>query len=100
MNFAAVNYPFYFIALFMDDQLMLPLNYQGREMEFELRVYQYGYIQRVEVLVEGIAVQFEPDDEQNYQALVNQERMEQSRKLSVGLLQAIALQLESINPKS
>jgi hypothetical protein len=54
----------------------------------------------VEVLIEDIAVQFELDDEQNYRALVSPEQMEQSRKLSVGLLQAIAQQLESISPKS
>jgi hypothetical protein len=85
----------------MDDLLMLPLTYQGREMEFEVRVYQLGYIHRVEVWVEDIAVQFELDDEQNYRALVSPEQMEQSRKkLSAGLLQAIAQQLESLNPKA
>jgi hypothetical protein len=84
----------------MDDQLILPLNYQGQELEFEMRVYQYGYIHRVEVWIGAIAVQFELDDEQNYRALVSPEQLEQSRKLSVGLLQAIALQLETFSPKS
>jgi hypothetical protein len=84
----------------MDDLLTLPLTYEGKEMEFEVRVYQYGYIHQVEVWVEGIAVQFELDDEQNYRALVSPEQMEQSRKkLSLGLLQAIAEQLESLRPK-
>ena len=85
----------------MGDLLMLPLTYQGREMEFEVRAYRLGYVQRVEVLVEDIAVQFELDDEQNYRALVSPEQMERSKKkLSVDLLRAIALQLESLNPKS
>ena len=79
---------------------MLPLTYQGKELEFPVRVYQYGYIHRVEVSVEDIAVQFELDDEQHYRALVSPEQMEQGKRLSVGLLQAIALQLESINPRS
>jgi hypothetical protein len=85
---------------FMDDLLVLPITYQGQELEFEVRVYQYGYIHRVEVQIGDIAVQFELDDEQHYRALVNPEQMEQSKKLSVGLLQAIAMQLETINPKS
>jgi hypothetical protein len=85
----------------MDDLLVLPLTYQGTELELPVRVYQYGYIHRVEVLVEDIAVQFELDDEQHYRALVSQEEMERGKKkLSVGLLQAIALQLESIHPRS
>ena len=84
----------------MDDQLILPLTYQGQELEFEVRVYQYGYIHRIEVWIEGIAVQFELDDEQQYRALVSPEQMEESKKLSIGLLQAIALQLESTRPKS
>ena len=79
---------------------MLPLSYQGEKLEFECRVYRFGYIHRVEVLIDDIAVQFELDDGQNYRALVSPEQMEQSRKLSVGLLQAIAQQLESISPKS
>jgi hypothetical protein len=84
----------------MDDLLVLPLSYQGEELEFQVRVYRYGYIHRVEVMIGDIAVQFEPDDEQNYRALVSPEQMEQSRKLNVGLLRAIAQQLESISPKS
>ncbi|WP_426671906.1 hypothetical protein ACPPVU_11775 [Mucilaginibacter sp. McL0603] len=85
----------------MGDLLVLPLSYQGEELEFGVRVYQLGYIQRVEVWVEDIAVQFELDDEGNYRALVSPEQRDESKKkLSVGLLQAIALQLESINPKS
>ena len=85
----------------MGDLLVLPLSYQGEELEFGVRVYQLGYIQRVEVWAEDIAVQFELDDGQNYRALVSPEQRDESKKkLSVGLLQAIALQLESINPKS
>jgi hypothetical protein len=45
-------------------------------------------------------VQFELDDEQQYRALVSPEQMEESKKLSIGLLQAIALQLELTRPKS
>jgi hypothetical protein len=84
----------------MDDLLVLPLSYQGKELEFQVRIYQYGYIQRIEVLIGDIPVQFELDDEQNYRALVSPEQMQQSKKLSVGLLQAIAQQLETLHPKS
>jgi hypothetical protein len=39
----------------MDDLLMLPITHQGQELEFEVRVYQYGYIHRVEVQIGDIA---------------------------------------------
>ena len=43
--------------------MLLPLNYQGEDMELPIKMYAYGYTFRVEVLIGETAVIFEPDEE-------------------------------------
>jgi hypothetical protein len=54
----------------MAESLVLPLKYHGKELEFEVRAFRYGYTHHVEVIIEGQSVIFEPDEEGNYRALV------------------------------
>lgn len=54
----------------MNESLVLPLKHHGREIEFEVRAFRYGYTHRVEVMIEGLPVIFEPDEEGNYRALL------------------------------
>jgi len=78
----------------MEEPILLPVDYKGEELEFEMKI-QTGYIPRAEVLIDGIPVIFEPDNEGLYRAV----QLDQSKKLDIGLLQAIAGQLETLfNP--
>lgn len=77
----------------MEEPLLLPVTYQGKELEFEMRLQQ-GYIPRAEIIIDGIPVIFETDDSGQYRALASMEQIEKSKQLSAGLLQAIASQLE------
>lgn len=76
-----------------DDSLFLPLDYQGEELEFEMKIQQ-GYDQKIEIMIGGIAVIFEKDNDERYRALVGMEQIDKSKSLSLGLLQAIAGQLQ------
>lgn len=76
--------------------MLLPVSYQGEDLEFEFDL-QRGYVTRVGVKVGEMVVIFEPDEEGNYRALVTLEDMAGSRRMSVGLLQAIASQLEKLS---
>jgi hypothetical protein len=76
----------------MEEPLLLPVEYQGKELEFEMRL-QGGYIPRAEIIIDGISVIFETDDS-GHRALVSMEQIEKSKLLNAGLLQAIASQLE------
>jgi hypothetical protein len=83
----------------MEEPMLLPVEYQGKELEFEMRLQQ-GYIPRAEILIDGLSVIFETDDSGEYRALASMEQIEKSKQLSIGLLQAIASQLENLfNPK-
>jgi hypothetical protein len=78
------------------DELVLPLVYEGEDLELPLKMYTYGYTFRVEVLIGEQAVIFEPDEEGSYRALVGPEQVEKNKTLSKGLLQAIAGALEKL----
>lgn len=79
--------------------MLLPVTYLGEELEFEMKLQQ-GYIPRVEILIDDIPVVFETDDSGDYRALADMALIARSKQLSVGLLQAIAGQLEILfNPK-
>ncbi|EHQ28732.1 hypothetical protein [Mucilaginibacter paludis] len=82
----------------MDEVFQLPVSYQDEELELEARIMVQGYLYRIEVMVNGIPVLFEPDEERNYRALVSMEQLQVNQNaLDVGLLKAIASRLESIN---
>jgi hypothetical protein len=53
----------------MDDYFIIPVSYQGKEFELRAKLLMQRYIHRVEVIVDGIPVLFEPDKERNYRAL-------------------------------
>ena len=82
----------------MDDDFLLPVTFKGEELELETRLQPWGYTYRFEVQVNGIPIQFEPDEERNYRALVAPEQIEaKGSKLNIELLQAIALQLAALH---
>jgi hypothetical protein len=77
----------------MEESLLLPVNYNGEELEFEMKIQQ-GYVPRVEIIIDGVPMIFETDNDGQYRALVSPEQIHNSKHLTVGLLQAIAQQLE------
>lgn len=81
----------------MSELLSIPVNFQGNELEFEARFFDYGFSHRVEVNINGIPVIFEPDEERNYRALINARQLEANiSTLNIGLLQAIARRLVTL----
>jgi len=77
------------------EPMLLPVDYNGEELEFEMKIQQ-GYIPTVEIMIGGIPIIFETDNDEQYRALVSSEQMHQSKQLCTGLLQAIAQQLENL----
>lgn len=73
--------------------MLLPVDFNGEELEFEMRIQQ-GYVPRVEIIIEGIPVIFETDNDEQYRALVSPEQIHQSKVLIPGLLKAVAEQLQ------
>jgi hypothetical protein len=81
----------------MEDYFTIPVNYQGTELEFEAKLLLQGYVHRVEVIVDGVPVLFEPDEERNYRALITEEQLKgKGENLNKEVLQAIAERLQNL----
>jgi len=53
-----------------------------------------GYTHKIQVEVNGQLVKFEPDEEQNYRAVLDAAQLEKSNKLDIPILKAIAEVIE------
>lgn len=80
----------------MDEEFRIPVLYNAREMSFPARLLTYAYSYKIEVEVEGARVQFEPDEERNWRALIADEQTLISNNISRELLLAIAASIEEI----
>jgi hypothetical protein len=75
------------------DEFQLAVRYDGREISFPAKLLLMGYTHKIEVDIDGVKVIFEPDEERNYRALVNQSAV---NTVNIGLLQAIAHKLNEL----
>ena len=81
----------------MDDEgFELPVTYKGQEVEFPAKLIRYGYSYKIEVTVHGMLVAFEPDEERNWRALIDPETISLNKRISIELLEAISIALDSV----
>ncbi|TSJ40963.1 hypothetical protein FO440_14605 [Mucilaginibacter corticis] len=71
------------------DELLLPVSFRGEELEFPVKMYAFGYTYRIEVLVEGTTIIFDPDEEGQFRAIGD-------KAVDIALLKAIAAALEQL----
>ena len=74
----------------------LHVHYKNNEMIFPAQFLRTGYSYKIQVDVNGIIIDFEPDEERNWRAMVNEEQENYKSKTNIELLQAIAHSLEEI----
>jgi hypothetical protein len=79
----------------MNDEFDIPVNYNGKELIFKGRLLNFGYIYKIQVEVNGVAVLFEPDEERNYRVVIDPAFLEEKNKMDVDLLQVILNTIES-----
>ena len=80
----------------LNDSFKIPVKYKGEDLNFPAMLLVYGYSYKIQVNVAGLEVLFEPDEERNYRAVIDPEKLEGTKKLSVELLKAIAEAIEAI----
>ena len=78
----------------MNEPFDLPVTYKDEELLFPAHLQQLGYTHRLVVDVYGQEVFFEPDEERNYRAIIEQEKI--SKQVNAELLRAIAEAIEHI----
>lgn len=67
----------------MDEQIVIPVIFQGVEREFTARLQAWSYDFRFIVDVEGVEVIFEKDDQGEYRARVASEHLAKAPKLAL-----------------
>ncbi|MEP7377013.1 MAG: hypothetical protein ABI675_26675 [Chitinophagaceae bacterium] len=80
----------------MEEGFELPVSFNKAELNFPARLLSYGYSYKLEVEIAGKKILFEPDEERNWRALVAYEDLENNKKISAELLQAVVLSIEKI----
>ncbi len=59
----------------MDEYFEIPVTCQGQEHCFTSRLLMTSYTHKIEVAIDGHLVLFEPDEDQNYMALVDEAQL-------------------------
>jgi hypothetical protein len=80
----------------MNEAFIIPLVYQGAEHEFKARFERWENTHRIVVLIDELTVNFEPDEERGYRALVSPDSGIATGTTDVDLLGAIAEKLASL----
>lgn len=79
----------------MGDIFELTVEHNGKEQQLDAQLLVTGYTHKFLVVVNGIEVVFERDEEGGYRALVPDADEKTMRKLDVSLLQKIADTLQA-----
>ncbi len=76
------------------DLFELPVTFNGKEFLFPAELLPMGFTHKIKVTVEGTEILFEPDEERNYRAMIND--LEKFNQLSINklLLQEICKTLD------
>jgi hypothetical protein len=79
-----------------DDSFDIPITFKNKELLFPAKLLQLGYTYKFQVNVNGVDICFEKDEEGNYRALSDTSKTDESKKVDIELLKAIAASIEEI----
>ena len=80
----------------MDEPIMITVLYEGEERNLEVQLQLTGYTHRFLVVIDGVDIYFEPDEERQYRAIIPPEQADRARKIDRDLLQAVADTLHEV----
>ena len=85
------------IFLTMKEPFVITANHAGKEKEFEAQLFITGYSHRFRVMIDGMEVFFERDEDGNYRAVAATGNTEPAmKKIDAALLQSISIAIEAI----
>jgi len=79
----------------MEDSFIITVTYKGQDRDFEAELLQMGYTHKFHVIVEGIDLYYERDEEGCYRAVLGESSSAQ-RLPDVELIKLIAEKIEAI----
>ena len=79
----------------MDEPFSITIFYEDREYSFEAKLVTMGYTHKFYVMVNGMEVIYEPDEERNYRAIINETDRASIKKSDIELIKAIGVKITS-----
>ncbi len=80
----------------MDEPFIITVLYKGQELSFEARLATVGYIHKFHVLINGMEIIYEPDEERNYRAILNGIDQGLVKYSDIELIKVIGAKIESL----
>ena len=80
----------------MEDSFSIDVEVQGKEYSFETRLAAVGYTHKFYVLINGLEVIYEPDEQRNYRAILNNAGQNNVIDVDLELIKAVGDKIESI----
>lgn len=80
----------------MEDSFKIPVTYKGKELELEANLITTGYIHKFHVDVQGVGVYFEPDENRNYRAILDEQAIDKNLKPNIELIKLVSNKIEEL----
>jgi hypothetical protein len=80
----------------MNELFTITVSYLGEEHSFEARLITVGYGHKFFVMINGIEVIYEPDEERNYRAILNEADRAKVKESDAGLIKAVGDKIQAI----
>lgn len=80
----------------MMDLFELPVEYNGKEFLFPAELLPMGFTHKIKVTIDGTEILFEPDEERNYRAMINDLEKFNHSNIDKLLLQEICKTLDEL----
>ena len=80
----------------MEDSFSIDVDFKGREYSFEAILATVGYTHKFYIVINGVEVTFEPDEERNYRAILNTSEQSSMKAVDIELIKAVGEKIQSI----
>ena len=80
----------------MEDSFSIDVDFRGREYSFEAILVAVGYTHKFRIVINGVEVTFEPDEERNYRAILNTSDKSSIKGVDIELIKAVGEKIQSI----
>ena len=80
----------------MEDGFLLPVTFNGEELEFPAQLHRYAHSFKLEVEIGETKYFFERDDQGDWRALISYEEAQTNKKFNYELLKAVVTSIEAI----
>jgi hypothetical protein len=83
----------------MEDSFSIDVDFRGTEYSFEAMLVAVGYTHKFRIVINGVEVTFEPDEEdeeRNYRAILNTSEQSSIKEVDIELIKAVGEKIQSI----